>query len=133
MSYDLKEVSKDIRCDIMTCIGHLGVGHIGGCLSIVEALAVLYFEAMNIDPKNPQMEGRDRFICSKGHAGPAVYAALANRGYFDKSELLTLNIGGTHLPSHCDMLLTPGIDMRCRHRSRVQARERRSYYLRYGR
>ena len=111
MSYDLKEVCKDIRCDIMTCIGHLGVGHIGGCLSIVEALAVLYFEAMNIDPDDPQMEGRDRFICSKGHAGPAVYAALANRGYFDKSELLTLNIGGTHLPSHCDMLLTPGIDM----------------------
>lgn len=111
MSYDLKEVCKDIRCDIMTCIGHLGVGHIGGCLSIVEALAVLYFEAMNIDPDDPQMEGRDRFVCSKGHAGPAVYAALANRGYFDKSELLTLNTGGTHLPSHCDMLLTPGIDM----------------------
>ena len=68
MSYDLKEVCKDIRCDIMTCIGHLGVGHIGGCLSVVEALAVLYFKEMNIDPANPKMEGRDRFICSKGHA-----------------------------------------------------------------
>ena len=111
MSYDLKEVSKDIRCDIMTCIGHLGVGHIGGCLSIVEALAVLYFEAMNIDPAQPKKAGRDRFICSKGHAGPAVYAALANRGYFDKAELLTLNQGGTNLPSHCDMNRTPGIDM----------------------
>ena len=95
----------------MTCIGHLGVGHIGGCLSIVEVLAVLYFEEMNIDPANPKMPGRDRLICSKGHAGPAVYSALANRGYFPKSELLTLNQGGTHLPSHCDMILTTGIDM----------------------
>ena len=111
MSYDLKEVCKDIRCDIMTCIGHLGVGHIGGCLSIVEALAVLYFKEMNIDPKQPKMAGRDRFVCSKGHAGPAVYATLANRGYFDKKELLTLNQGGTNLPSHCDMNLTTGIDM----------------------
>lgn len=111
MGYDLKEVCKDIRCDIMTCIGHLGVGHIGGCLSIVEALAVLYFEEMNIDPADPKKEGRDRFVCSKGHAGPAVYAALANRGFFGKEELLTLNQGGTHLPSHCDMNLTTGIDM----------------------
>lgn len=111
MSNNLKEVCKDIRCDIMTCIGHLGVGHIGGCLSIVEVLAVLYFEEMNIDPANPKMPGRDRLICSKGHAGPAVYSALANRGYFPKSELLTLNQGGTHLPSHCDMILTTGIDM----------------------
>ena len=111
MDYDLKEVCKDIRCDIMTCIGNLGVGHIGGCLSIVEVLAALYFSEMNIDPENPKMPGRDRLVCSKGHAGPAVYAALANRGYFPKEELLTLNKGGTHLPSHCDMKLTPGIDM----------------------
>ena len=111
METDLKQVCRDLRCDLVTSIGHLGVGHIGGCLSIVEALAVLYFEAMRIDPAQPQMPGRDRLICSKGHAGPAVYAALANRGYFDRSELLTLNQGGTHLPSHCDMLRTPGIDM----------------------
>ncbi|MBR3016305.1 MAG: transketolase, partial [Clostridia bacterium] len=96
---------------MMTCIGHLGVGHVGGCLSVTELLAVLYFEAMNIDPKRPDMPGRDRFICSKGHAGPAVYAALANRGYFDKKELLTLNQGGTNLPSHCDMNRTPGVDV----------------------
>jgi transketolase len=108
---NLKEICRDIRCDIMTCIGHLGVGHVGGCLSVVELLAVLYFEAMHIDPANPAMPGRDRLICSKGHAGPAVYATLANRGYFDKKELLTLNQGGTHLPSHCDMNLTRGIDM----------------------
>ena len=111
MNRELKEVCKDIRCDILTCIGHLGVGHIGGCLSLVELLAVLYFEEMNIDPAEPKMAGRDRLVCSKGHAGPAVYATLANRGYFPKSELLTLNQGGTHLPSHCDMNLTTGIDM----------------------
>ena len=111
MNPNMKAICKDIRCDIMQCIGHLGVGHIGGCLSLVEVLASLYFEHMNIDPKNPKMAGRDRLVCSKGHAGPAVYATLANRGYFDKSELLTLNQGGTHLPSHCDMNLTTGIDM----------------------
>ena len=111
MKSDLKEICKDIRCDIMTEIGHLGVGHIGGCLSLVELLAVLYYEEMNIDPADPKKPGRDRLVCSKGHAGPAVYATLANRGYFPKSELLTLNRGGTHLPSHCDMNLTTGIDM----------------------
>ena len=111
MNCDLKEICKDIRCDIMTSIGHLGNGHIGGCLSVVELLAVLYFGEMNIDPAKPGMEGRDRFVCSKGHAGPAVYATLANRGFFDRKELLTLNQGGTNLPSHCDMNRTVGIDM----------------------
>ena len=111
MDHDLREICKDIRCDIMTTIGHLGVGHIGGCLSLVELLAVLYYEEMRVDPSDPKMPGRDRLICSKGHAGPAVYATLANKGYFDKAELLTLNQGGTHLPSHCDMHLTTGIDM----------------------
>ena len=111
MNKDLKAISTDIRCDILRCIGHLGVGHIGGCLSVAELLAVLYFEAMNIDPTQPKMAGRDRFICSKGHAGPAVYAALANRGFFDKAELLTLNQSGTNLPSHCDMNRTIGVDM----------------------
>ena len=111
MNCDLKEICKDIRCDILTCIGHLGVGHIGGCLSVAELLAVLYFEEMNIDPADPKMPGRDRFVCSKGHAGPAVYATLANRGYFDRRELLTLNQGGTNLPSHCDMNRTVGVDM----------------------
>lgn len=111
MNENLREIAKDIRCDVLTCIGHLGVGHIGGCLSVVDLLTVLYFEEMNIDPKEPKKAGRDRFICSKGHAGPAVYATLANRGYFDKKELLTLNQGGTNLPSHCDMNRTIGIDM----------------------
>jgi len=108
---NLKETAKQIRLDTVSCIGHLGVGHVGGCLSMPEVLAALYFKHMNIDPKNPKKEGRDRLIVSKGHAGPAVYSALANRGYFDKSLLLTLNQGGTNLPSHCDMHLTTGIDM----------------------
>jgi transketolase len=108
---DLVKICKDIREDIFRCIGSIGVGHIGGSLSIVEILATLYFKEMNIDPKNPKMEGRDRLVVSKGHAGPAVYAALANRGYFDKELLLTLNKGGTCLPSHCDMNRTVGIDM----------------------
>ena len=111
LDYDLKAISREIRCDTLAAIGHLGVGHLGGSLSLAELLAVLYFKEMRIDPKNPKMRGRDRLICSKGHAGPAVYAALANRGYFEKDLLMTLNQGGTRLPSHCDSNLTVGIDM----------------------
>jgi len=80
-------------------------------LSIVDILTALYYEVMNVDPKNPKMEGRDRLVLSKGHGGPAVYSVLADKGYFPKSELYTLNKPGTNLPSHCDMLRTPGIDM----------------------
>ena len=108
---DLKEMSKQVRMDTMRCIGSIGTGHIGGCLSIVEVLTLLYFKYMRVDPANPRKEGRDRLVVSKGHAGPAVYAALANRGYFDKSVLYTLNQGGTKLPSHCDMNKTAGVDM----------------------
>ena len=111
MNQNLKAIAKEIRCDTIAEIAHLGVGHIGGCLSVIELLTVLYFDAMRIDPKHTDQAGRDRFICSKGHAGPAVYAALANRGFFDKSVLLTLNQCGTDLPSHCDSRRTPGIDM----------------------
>lgn len=107
----LQEAAKQIRCLLMDELGHLGVGHVGGSLSIADALAVLYFDKMNIDPKNPKMENRDRFVLSKGHAGPVLYAALAHRGYFDTTLLHTLNRPGTLLPSHCDMLRTPGIDM----------------------
>ena len=112
MNQNLKDIAREVRCDVIGMIGHLEVGHIGGCLSVVELLTVLYFEAMeNLDPKDPKKPGRDRFVCSKGHAGPTVYATLANRGYFDKDLLLTLNQGGTNLPSHCDRKRTPGIDM----------------------
>lgn len=108
---DYGSISRRIRYLTVDCIGHLGVGHIGGALSICDLLAVLYYGKMNIDPKNPQMEGRDRLVCSKGHAGPAIYAVLAEKGYFPLEMLHTLNQIGTRLPSHCDMNLTPGIDM----------------------
>jgi transketolase len=108
---NLNQICKEIRIDMVKCISSIGVGHIGGCLSIAEILTSLYFKHMNIDPKNPKMEGRDRLVCSKGHAGPAVYATLANKGYFPKEELMTLNQSGTNLPSHCDMNKTIGIDM----------------------
>ena len=108
---ELERIARAVRFDTVAAIGHLGVGHLGGCLSIVELLTVLYFDAMRIDPADPAMEGRDRLICSKGHAGPAVYATLSRRGFFPREMLWTLNEGGTELPSHCDMLRTPGIDM----------------------
>ena len=100
---DLVPITKDIRKLIIKSIASIGSGHVGGSLSIVEVLTVLYFREMNIDPNNPKMEGRDRLIVSKGHSGPGVYATLARRGYFPEEKLYTLNKIGTDLPSHCDM------------------------------
>ena len=108
---ELEIKANILRSLTIEMIGKLGVGHIGGCLSICDPLAVLYFHEMRIDPKDPKKADRDRFILSKGHGGPAVYSALAEKGYFDKSELDTLNRSNTKLPSHCDMNLTTGIDM----------------------
>ncbi|MDR1178741.1 MAG: transketolase [Spirochaetaceae bacterium] len=107
----LKAKALEIRKLTIEEIGTLGVGHIGGAMSIVEVLALLYFHRMHVDPKQPRMADRDQLVVSKGHAGPAVYAALAARGFFPKEWLATLNQGGTKLPSHCDRNLTPGIDM----------------------
>ncbi|MCQ2411572.1 MAG: transketolase [Sphaerochaetaceae bacterium] len=106
----LEAKATDIRISTISEIAHLGSGHIGGAMSIVEVLTYLYFHEMNIDPSNPKMEGRDRFVCSKGHAGPSVYATLAHKGFFPMDWLKTLNQGGTNLPSHCDMNKTPGVD-----------------------
>lgn len=111
MEQNRMALCRQIREETVRCIGSIGVGHIGGCLSLTEILCSLYFRHMRIDPENPRMAGRDRLIVSKGHAGPAVYAALAVRGYFPQEELLTLNAAGTNLPSHCDMNKTIGIDM----------------------
>mgnify|MGYP001851939801 FL=1 len=108
---NLDQVCREIRRLTLESIYSIGKGHVGGCMSIVEVLAVLYYRVMNVDPADPKMPGRDRLVVSKGHAGPAVYAALASRGYFPREELLTLNRTGTNLPSHCDMNKTPGIDM----------------------
>lgn len=107
----LKEKAKEIRKMTIDSIGFLGVGHIGGSMSVVELLTLLYFKIMHIDPEMPKMIDRDKLVCSKGHAGPAVYSALALKNYFPKESLHTLNKGGTELPSHCDMNRTPGIDM----------------------
>ncbi len=108
---DLNIECNKIRKLILKTIGTLGVGHIGGSLSMVELLVVLYEKHMKIDPKNPKMMGRDRLIVSKGHSGPAVYSMLCSKGYFNEDWLLTLNQPGTNLPSHCDMNKTPGVDM----------------------
>ena len=107
----LEEAAREIRALTLDAIGFLGVGHVGGALSVVELLAVLYHQVMRVDPADPRWEGRDRLVLSKGHAGPALYAALATRGFFPREWLHTLNKGGTRLPSHCDRNRTPGVDM----------------------
>ena len=106
----LKDEAFGIRCSTIREIASFGSGHIGGSMSIVELLTYLYYREMNIDPSNPGMNDRDRLVVSKGHAGPAVYATLARKGFFPEEWLSTLNQGGTRLPSHCDMTKTPGID-----------------------
>ncbi|MFA6075889.1 MAG: transketolase [Negativicutes bacterium] len=108
---ELKAKANQIRKDTIECIGFLGVGHIGGAMSVVDLLTVLYECHMHYDAANPKMSDRDKLVLSKGHAGPALYCTLASRGFFPKEWLHTLNKGGTNLPSHCDMNKTPGVDM----------------------
>ena len=108
---ELERFAREIRIATIECIKSRGFGHVGGSLSIADTLAVLYGDVMDIDPKDPDKIERDKLVCSKGHAGPAVYATLALKGYFPYEDLYTLNQPGTHLPSHCDRKLTKGIDM----------------------
>ena len=108
---ELERLALEIRIGAVEEFKARGFGHIGGSLSVADALAVLYGAVMTVDPKNPLWEDRDKLVCSKGHAGPAVYAALARKGFFPYEELKTLNQPGTNLPSHCDRNKTPGIDM----------------------
>lgn len=108
---ELKDFATNIRIENIKCLKKRGFGHVGGCMSVVEVLAVLYGNIMKYDPKNPGWEGRDYLIMSKGHAGPALFATLALQGYFPLEWLDTLSEPGTRLPSHCDRLLTPGIDV----------------------
>lgn len=107
----LTEKAKDVRKLTIDAMGFLGFGHIGGAMSINDILTLLYNKHMKIDVKNPKWKERDRFVLSKGHAGPALYSVLADKGFFPIEWLHTLNKGGTSLPSHCDMNRTPGIDM----------------------
>ena len=107
----LKAFAVRIRMGTLEAIHSLGSGHLGGSLSIADVLAVLYGREMKVDPKNPAWPERDKLVCSKGHAGPAVYSTLANLGFIPYEELKTLNRPGTRLPSHCDRNKTPGVDM----------------------
>jgi transketolase len=108
---EFDKLADEYRYVITDMICRAGSGHIGGALSLVEVVISLYYRVMNIDPKNPNWDERDRFILSKGHAGPVVYAALAYKGFYPTSWLKTLNENGTRLPSHVDQIQTPGIDM----------------------
>lgn len=107
----LEILAAEIRITALKGLQAVGQGHVGGIMSICDLMAVLYGSEMNIDCSNPAWEDRDWLIVSKGHCGPAVYAALACKGYIPTEEMLTLNQPGTRLPSHCDRLKTPGIDM----------------------
>ncbi|MDE7215875.1 MAG: transketolase [Clostridia bacterium] len=107
----LQSKALDIRKLTVEMIGRLGVGHIGGALSIVDLLTVLYYDIANVTPADPKNPDRDRVVMSKGHAGPALYSVLADKGYFPIEEIKTLNQPKTNLPSHCDMNKTVGIDM----------------------
>lgn len=114
MNFNKKEMDLlaiQIRKNILRTIASKGNGHVGGSLSIADTLAVLYGCVMNVDPSNPKKEDRDVIVISKGHSGPAMYAALAAKGYFEEDVLDTLNKNNTILPSHTDRLKTPGVDM----------------------
>ena len=107
----LKAFALRIRLAALDAIHSIGSGHVGGALSIADALAVLYGREMNVRPEDPKWPDRDKLVCSKGHAGPGVYGTLALKGFFPYEELKTLNKNGTRLPSHCDRNKTPGIDV----------------------
>lgn len=107
----LNERACTIRKDIVTMVHDAKSGHPGGSLSAVEILTALYFDEMNIDSSKPKMEDRDRFVLSKGHAAPALYAVLAEKGYFDKEELNGLRKIGRMLQGHPDMKGTPGVEI----------------------
>lgn len=111
MSRDLSTLATEIRYLTLAELLHAGYGHFGGSLSIVEALAALYGGELRYDADNPGWEGRDYFVLSKGHAGPAWYATLAAVGFFPRDVLNTLNANGTSLPSHPDRLKVPGVEM----------------------
>ena len=111
MIHDLKVTANNIRKSVIEEVYSASSGHPGGSLSAADILTVLYFNQMNIDPKDPKNENRDRFVLSKGHASPVLYAALAERGFFDKEELKSFRKLGSMLQGHPDMKGVPGVDM----------------------
>ena len=107
----LKKTANEVRKGIVSSVHSAKAGHPGGSLSAADIFTYLYFEEMNIDPKDPKKEDRDRFVLSKGHTAPGLYSALANRGYFPVEDLLTLRHTGSYLQGHPDMKHIPGVDM----------------------
>ena len=108
---ELQKTATKIRLGIIEAVYNAASGHPGGSLSIADILTYLYFEEMNIDPKNPKMEDRDRFVLSKGHTSPALYSTLAHRGFFPVEDLKTFRKLGSYLQGHPDMKGIPGVDM----------------------
>ena len=107
----LMKTANEIRKDIVVSVHSAKAGHPGGSLSAAEIFTYLYFEELNVDPKDPDKADRDRFVLSKGHTAPGLYAALAERGFFPKEDLVTLRHTGTYLQGHPDMKCIPGVDM----------------------
>ncbi len=108
---ELKALATRIRIGAVEEFKARGFGHVGGALSVCDLLAVLYGDVMRYRPEDPAWPERDKLVCSKGHAGPAIYAALAIEGFYPYEDIKTLNQPGTRFPSHCDRNKTPGIDM----------------------
>ena len=108
---NLTAKAQQLRKDVIISIGVGVAGHVGGSCSAADIITALYFYKMRHDPKNPKMEGRDRFVLSKGHTAPGLYSTLANRGYFPVEDLLTLRHTGSYLQGHPDMKHIPGVDM----------------------
>jgi len=108
---DLQKMAVEVRKGIVSSVHSAKAGHPGGSLSAADIFTYLYFEEMNIDPKNPKMEERDRFVLSKGHTAPGLYSVLAHRGYFPVEDLATLRHTGSYLQGHPDMKHIPGVDM----------------------
>ncbi len=108
---ELQKTANEVRKGIVTAVHSAKAGHPGGSLSAADIFTYLYFEEMNINPKNPKMADRDRFVLSKGHTAPGLYSALANRGYFPVEDLKTLRHLGSYLQGHPCMQETPGVDM----------------------
>ena len=108
---ELMKMANEVRKGIVTSVYHAKAGHPGGSLSVADIFTYLYFEEMNIDPKEPKKADRDRFVLSKGHTAPGYYAALSHRGYFPVEDLVTLRKIGSYLQGHPDMKGIPGVDM----------------------
>ena len=108
---ELQKIANEVRKDIVTALHSAKAGHPGGSLSAADVFTYLYFEEMNIDPKDPKKADRDRFVLSKGHTAPGYYSALAERGFFPKEDLKTLRHLGSYLQGHPDMKHIPGVDM----------------------